>query len=362
MTGYQLNTRKTGFGGNPEINTTALANQIGKNYQTDNAGAAAARVWQWNIMATIRLKDIADFFDKVPLIEGAFMRFTINYTTAASVASGPTMVTTSITQRTGRTNPLLLTSSAANNPLNGTVANGGGGVFSVSCGVVSTTSPASFTNALLPYCRLYVPAYIMNPTYESQLISISPRREIVYTDIYNFNITNIGAGASFNSILINGIVNPKYLVAMPYLTGTAADTGLAIAANTYQSVFDTAPATTAPLAASTQFQVRIGGQNAFQQNFQYDFETFINETSSINAANGVLSTGVVNGLIGHYEWENAYRYYCRDISRRLPSEDSVPKSVVVQGINNTSKSMDYVCFIIYKRRIVVDMLTGALCE
>jgi hypothetical protein len=59
---------------------------------------------------------------------------------------------------------------------------------------------------------------------------------------------------------------------MPYLTGSAANTGLAIAANTYQSVFDTAPGTTAPLAFITQLQVQIGGQNMFQQNFQYDFE------------------------------------------------------------------------------------------
>ncbi len=47
----------------------------------------------------------------------------------------------------------------------------------------------------------------------------------------------------------------------------AANTGLAIAANTYQSVFVTAPGTTAPLASITQFQVQIGGQNIFQQNF-----------------------------------------------------------------------------------------------
>jgi len=140
----------------------------------------------------------------IPLVKGAFMRFTINYNTAAatvtSVAAGPTMVTTSITQRTARTNPLLITSSAANNPMNGTVVNGGGGVFSVSCGVVSTTTPNSFASALLPSCRLYVPAYIMNPTYESQLVSMRPKREVVYQDIYNFNITNVGAGDSFNSI------------------------------------------------------------------------------------------------------------------------------------------------------------------
>jgi len=53
----------------------------------------------------------------------------------------------------------------------------------------------------------------------------------------------------------------------------------------------------------------------------------------MNALNGGLSTGVVNGLIGHYEWENAFRYYVCDLSRRLPAKDSVPKSIVLQGIN-----------------------------
>ena len=88
---------------------------------------------------------------------------------------------------------------------------------------------------------------------------------------------------------------------MPYLTGTAANTGLTVAANIYQSVFDTASGTTDPLAAVTQFQVQIGGQNMFQQNFQYDFEKFINETSAMNEINGGLSTGITNELIGHYE-------------------------------------------------------------
>ncbi len=59
---------------------------------------------------------------------------------------------------------------------------------------------------------------------------------------------------------------------MPYLTRSAANTDLAIAANTYQSAFDTAPGTTAPSASITQLQVQIGGQNMFKQNFQYDFE------------------------------------------------------------------------------------------
>lgn len=362
-TGYPINTRNVGYGGITQINTVGLANQIGKNYQTDNNGAGAARIWTYNILATIRLKDIADYFDKLPLVRGASMRITVVYNSCAftttSVAAGPTMVTTSYVQRSGASNPVIIASSAANNPMNGTVVNGGGGVFSVSCGVATTTTPAG-SNGIYNQCRLLVPAYTLNPIAEKNLITVNPIREVKYLDIYNFNITNVGAGSSFNSILTNGIINPKYLVMAGYLTGTAANTGLAIALNTYQSFFDTAPATTSPLAAITQFQVQVAGQNMFQQNFQYDYETFINEVSAMNSINGGLSTGMSSGLIGHYDWDNAYRYYVCDLSRRVPSEDGVAKSVVVSGVNNTSRIMDYVCFIAFERKVKIDMRTGLL--
>jgi hypothetical protein len=49
----------------------------------------------------------------------------------SSHRSGPTMITSSSTQQMGRTNPLLLTISTANNLMHGTVINRGGGVFLV---------------------------------------------------------------------------------------------------------------------------------------------------------------------------------------------------------------------------------------
>jgi hypothetical protein len=33
---------------------------------------------QWNILEAVRLKDIADFFDKTPPIKGAFMTSTVH--------------------------------------------------------------------------------------------------------------------------------------------------------------------------------------------------------------------------------------------------------------------------------------------
>jgi hypothetical protein len=364
-TSYSLITGRLGYGGNTEINTVALANQVGKNYVNINgAGLAAAAVWQWNILATIRLKDVADFFNKMPLVKGASLRIVLNYNscrqTLTSVAAGPTLITTSTTFTSGRTNPMMVASSAANNPSNVAVAQGGGAVFSIACGIGQNSVSNAFQQAQISSCRLYVPSYELNPSYEANLLSVRPRREVVYNDIYNYNVLSVAAGASFNSILTNGIVGAQKLIVIPVLSG--ANSGVAGNISPYQSCFDTCPATTAPLAAITQFNAQVGGKNLFQQNFQYDFENFMNEVVSMNSINGAKSTGLMSGLISSYDWDNLYRYYVIDLSRRLPADDKIPRSLSIQGINNTSKTIDYICFIEFSRKIIIDTLTGAIVD
>jgi hypothetical protein len=359
-TAYPLTTRDTGINSLPQIATTALANQIGMNYVQDNAGAGAARVWQWNILATIRLKDVSDFFDKMPLVRGATLRLIVNYnsftnTITSASAANPTLVLAAngVVANSGRTNPMMVSSAAASNPLV-TILDGAN---TFSCGVATCAN--KFASASLPSCRLYVPAYELNPAYESQLLQLRKTSEIVYTDIYNYNISNVSAGASFNQILTNGIVNPKMLVVMPY-ANTSAGVYANVTTPVWQSPFDSAPATTSPLCALTQFNVQVSGRNLFQQNFQYDFEAFINEMQSANAINGGADTGLTCGLLGQKEWSLAYRYYVADLSRRLPADDNIPKSITIQGTNNSGVALDLVCFIAFERRIRLDMSTGAI--
>lgn len=86
------------------------------------------------------------------------MRFTLNYNTTTitlTAAAGPTLVTASINQLTGRTN------FAANNPINGMAEVN---TYTVSCSIVSAPVN-SLGKAQMIACRLYVPAYTMNPTY-----------------------------------------------------------------------------------------------------------------------------------------------------------------------------------------------------
>lgn len=343
----------------PAASAAAAGNcaQVGKNFFNDNGGVDAARIWSWNIVATIRLKDLADFFDKLPLVRGAFMRITINYNSCSSTATFTTnanatlrtWVSVSHIQRSGRTNPVMLTSAARYHPVNLTAT-------THTATVGSQVAP----NPLLSAARLYVNAYTLNTVYTRDILTVKPKREVKYLDIYNYVVSGIAAGGQINAILTNGIVNPKYVVIIPQLTGQAANTGLAINVNPYQSLFDSSPGTTCPLALLGQFNIQVAGANMYQSSLRYDYEVFYNEVSSINAINGGLSTGMTSGLISQCMWDNLYRYYVCDLSRRVPSEDGVAKSVVFQGVNQTAKTMDYICFIAFERKVVIEMDTGML--
>ena len=54
-----------------------------------------------------------------------------------------------------------------------------------------------------------------------------------------------------------------------------------------------------------------------------------------------------------------YCYYYVDVSRMLPVEESVPKSVQIIGTNASAKAIDYFVFIIYGVDVSIDILSGA---
>jgi hypothetical protein len=355
--------------------TAAGTVAIGKNNYYNSTPAVAggtAGVVTWSVLCTIRLKDIADFFDKIPLIKGGFMRITINYNSCSEnitidAANGGSMVISANghTQLSGNTNPLLFGNGLTNNSMAAITARSGnaqiGARITLACGVGNSNAVGG-TGLAVPFntCRLYVPSYVLNPVYEAQIYNTFPSgKEFAYNDVYQYNFNNIGNGQTFNQLLTNGQEGLKYVVCIPFATpGNAGNVFLNVSIPTYQSPFDTAPATTRPLSQISQFNVQVGGKNIFQRSLDYTFENFIQEMSAINAINGGASTGITSGLIGQYEWENAYCYLVADLSRRLPEEDNVPKSVLVQGKNNTGVSLDFVCFVVYEKKLTLDMRTG----
>lgn len=327
------------------------------NYYTAS-GANAAKVWQWYVVCTIRLKDMHDFFDKMPLTKGGFLRMQINYnsfdcsvTSAANPAT--TMVLNSVTSKAGRTNPLLVASAAGGQPASALVDNA---AQTFSCGIVEAPTN-NIAKHSMSACRLYVPAYVLDPEKEASLIELNPVKDIEYEEIYQYSVNEVTTGSTFNQILTNGISDPQKVVVMPFVSTKVHVTPTV---PEFQSPFDTAPGTTGPLAVLRDFNVAVGGSNVFQRNKQYDYEAFLDEVCRDNAIDGGVSTGHSNGLISYKMWKNAYRYYVADVSRRNRSERLVPKSISISGVNSTKRDLQLICFITYLRRISINMLDGSI--
>jgi hypothetical protein len=327
---------------------------------------------QIQIMAIIYLKHIHSFFSNVPLLKGVFMKMTLNLnqTTVSDVCSGaisPTHTPT-VNSPLGGISPILIASSRVGVASTATVLGvqpcGGSGCYllgggtqtiTLSVGNVAFNAPTgSVASGLTNSIQLYVPAYTFNPVYEQAYLS-SPVKRIVYTDIYQYQVLTVGAGANFNNLITNGIAGIKSVLVLPFFTSTA-NAGI----SPLTSPFDTAGSgTTSPLIALTNFNVVISGQNMLYNTQKYGYEQWLHNTYGANAVNGGLTDGITSGLINQLDWETLYSYYYVNCARMLPVEEAVPKSVQIIGQNLSAKDIDLYVFIEYQVEVSVDVLTGA---
>lgn len=350
-----------GAGALPTMTTAAQRNQEGQAYFVDDGGAAAARVYQLYVVCQIRLKDLCDFFAKLPLVRGVALRMTINYNAArltiAGTAAGTTMGVTGITMLSGRTVPFQVTSAVGTvGPMTAVIAVGNQSL-TIEGNVSSTTNPASDPHPLLTSCRLTCPAYKLNEAAELQYLS-NPLRTISYRDIYMFQITNVASGGTANSILTNGIVNAQRLVMIPFINRASHATQQF---EEHQSPFDSAPATTGPAISLTQLQVQVSGESIYSQPVSYNWETYCFETAMTGLEGGQV-VGLASGLIGHSDWLIGYRYYTVDLSRRIPADAVIPKAIQVSFTNNSSVAIDLYCFIEYERSVTLDLVSGGVAD
>jgi hypothetical protein len=72
-----------------------------------------------------------------------------------------------------------------------------------------------------------------------------------------------------------------------------------------------------------------------------------------------MTDGICSGLINSLGFETNYCYYYVNISRMLPVEESVPKSVQIIGNNSSGLPVDLWVFLEYGVDISIDLLTGS---
>ena len=357
-----------------------------------------AGVITWKVYAKLRLKDLAEFFEKCPLLKGSTMRFYINtnqaivnFTVAPTTITAGTGVIANVARLNintvnvvgGQTCPLLVASAGAGQgcaPLS--IATTAGETYNLSVSIFKNNFSAQSTVSTqtdIGACRLYAPVYTFNPIAESKYLSLAPTRRILYRDIFQYQFNNVGANSSFNFLVSNGINRIKSVLVVPFISksntsatsanvGTAGTTGsivgnqtLKLPFDSWQSPCNTAPATPDPIML-TNFNILVSGVNLFMNNENYDFEAFRQQLISSNQLNGSLTTGLASGLISEDMFSRLYRYYYGDCSRTLPSEENVSRSVQIIGQNASLLIADIMVFVEFMKEITIDVSTGARIE
>jgi hypothetical protein len=349
---------------------------------------AAANLRWFAIDAVIRLKDIADFFQKCPLLKGSTMRLYLNtnqayfqvsqtaptYAAATGVINAQPLLSLTaapVILGGGGTCPIQYSSNdlgqgaSVLTPLQSDGAAAATAVVNVAVSIVRTQfsqMPTQNLSCPISSVRLYAPAYTMSPIAEQRYLSLTPTKRIVYNDIFQFSFPNQSVNSPFNILVSNGIPNIRSVLVLPLLprasNGTAAAGGTTTAS--ILSPFSSTPASPDPLIIQN-FQIQISGKNLFINQLQYDFETFYEQLVSSNQLNGSLTTSMASGLISKPDFQSLYRYYYGNASRSIPSEEGVSKAIQIQGtiLSPLATAVDLMVFVEFEREIMVDVRTGA---
>lgn len=320
----------------------------------------------WNYVVYLPLRRLSDLIAKYPLVKGSQIRLVINFNAGVATVTTDTTATNALLKMTSYVATAGSTCTAMMNsnyiaPITSTST---AGTLTITTKIQTTTVARVATTtaqkgyAALPNCRLYVPQYKINPTYEERILS-NRVQKIRYIDWYQQPILNVANSAPFTQTLTTALTNVKTLIMLPFQNGSS---GLfsTFTGPQYQSVFDTAPNTTLPggFLAFQNFNVQVSGQNVFNQNQNYIFDNFCTEVEKVGL-NGGLGRELSSGLISLQTW-NWSPYVIADLSRRTESADGTYQSVTVSGTNNTGVAVDYYCFIAYEKEIEIDVLTGAV--
>jgi hypothetical protein len=361
------------------INNATSCQKVLRNFCDDNFNDGNGSV-AWQVYAKLRLKDLADFFEKMPLLKGSTIRFylntnqtIVNFTTTPSqvikasgvLDLGGALTINSVNTIGGLTNPLMV--SSIRTPCGGSALDADTYNLSVSIFKNNFSAQSAFPRqTTLPSCRLYAPVYYMNPLAESKYLSLAPTKKIMYKDVFQYQFNGQSTG-NFNFLVSNGITNIQSVLVVPFISknnGYTNQGGGAVATSpyeTYQSPTCPSPSMPDPITLG-DFNILISGVNLFLNNNQYDFESFLEQLAQSNQINGGLTTGLASGLINESAFSSGYRYYYGDCSRILPSEQGVSRSVQIVGTNLSSLNINIMVFVEFMREIVIDISTGARIE
>lgn len=332
--------------------------RLGKaNCQVGSATAAATNdIFVMYLLGTIRLKDIADFAEKIPLCKNMKGYVYINYNSSTHTltnAGASTITAISNSATYGRCCPANI-----NIGVDGFAFGTGTGsvTFKAEVSAVKSTNLTT-ADTIMTNARLICPYYIANPSIDRAL---STKKTFRYNErfVTQFNVDKSG---NYNGTITPGISNPKRIILYPYFTGAGDSGNSGFVSNPLISPFDGTPSTTSPFAALKDLQFMVGNVPMFQSPITYDYDNWLQEIS-LQGVDGGLNKEVSSGLLSQRQWNQLYRYYTCDIGRRMDSEDGASKSIQVSLTNATTCPMTVIAIVWYEREVVLDTVSGQVMQ
>jgi hypothetical protein len=329
----------------------------------------------WFDYAIINLKYIVDAIAKIGLVKKAELKLKMYVNTGAinvKVFGGNTADTSygAVTTTFANTCPMTV------NLITGTAASPGGGflaaVDSIVAGLYISKPPSSFNgggantvslagalSSPLTQCVLYHSNIKLDNQSDTEYANANRAKKIVYEKILYATSTGITIGGQIDKIITSSIKNPIAVVIIPYLaknlTGGAISTALPF--SQFESPYDTAPSTGAPLSL-TNISITLGGIKVANEVLNYTFENFLHQVS---LAETITSSdiGLNVGLINQEYWESNRIYYM-DLARSRDIDKTVSRELIVKGKNSSNVPIDVVIFAVYLEEFNIDVVTGVV--
>lgn len=316
-------------------------------------------------VAIIRLRDLHDYFDKHTLSRGISYRITLKFNQAVTTVIHPAS--------TGFTNSIPSTYSGATTTIRSGSAQPA--MFCINQGTmmgrlswansvtatstitheIDTTSDARFSGI-----RLYVPSYELDPAHQDKLIQENPIIKKSFLDFMTQTTQQYAAaGSAINVQVSTSATNPRALVIIPRWSQTATANG---GQGYYSdvSVWNTAPGTPDPMLSLTNLQVKMGSNYILPDRMYYGWQQFLDHTSSLFSANGAQSMVGGSGLISKKSFDTVHRYYAFDLSRYPESMTNLPQMISLECTNNTQKSIELLCILLYSRDVEFNIANGSM--
>lgn len=336
--------------------------QLGTAFMPTSAGNVVLS--DHHFLATIRLKDLSDFFDKHPKLTRG-----VAYKIYLRVNQGITTFTHNASSAANAPFFSIDTTAQAFSGIGGSLVQPA--MVSVGTGTLSTlltwanavTITASSlkltsqvdvgANALLNGVRLYVPSYDCAPEAAAKLMR-QPTIKAPFFDIYSNVIQSQSAGSYINSQIASGISSPKALIVVPQIAQSV------IGLNQQGSALDPSPATTMPQCSLTNTQIKVGSEYILPDRVNYDFVQFIENNAQLFGLNGNQRNDMSSGIVDFQKWRNNYRYYAYDLSRYLDSMDNLPRMITFESFNNSNVAVDLYIYVLWERNAEFDLSAGTL--